>query len=67
MNYKIEIADTFDREFLTYEIWEFETLVAEVFYINNEIKLNVFKKEFDFNNFLKVLEQIEQDIKKQKR
>ena len=44
MNYKIEIADTFDREFLTYEIWEFETLVAEVFYINNEIKLNVFKK-----------------------
>ena len=66
MNYTIEIVDTYDRDFLTYEIWEENNQIAEVYRDDEKIKLDIFTKnekiKLDFESFLKIIQEIKNDI-----
>ena len=66
MNYTIEIVDIYDRDFLTYEIWDNNNHIAEVYKEDEEIKLNIFCKDeeikLNFVKFLKILQKINSDI-----
>jgi hypothetical protein len=55
MNYTIEIVDTYDRDFLTYEIWKENIQIAEVYRENEKIQL-------DFETFLNTLQEIQNDV-----
>jgi len=72
MKYNIEIVDTYDRDFLTYEIWDNENnLIAEIYMSDNGKYIldfltieNKTKKGLDFIELFNVLKMVYDEIKK---
>lgn len=66
MSYTIEIVDTYDRDFLTYEIWKENIQIAEVYREDEKIHLDFFTKyekiQLDFECFLNTMQEIENEL-----
>ena len=66
MRYDLDIVDTFDRDSLTYEIWDKDKLIAEVYMgDSNDMILTCFKQEEQkifFKDFFNILKKIEKEI-----